>query len=92
MLCIKCGTDLPDDSRFCLSCGRRSGTVSVGGGAAAAVAPARIRAPEPKLSNPIWTVVGIVLLLALFGASCYVQKKPSSSLPQTPDDQVSQPE
>jgi zinc-ribbon domain len=47
MFCTKCGTDLPDDSRFCRSCGQTLGVFSTGGGAAAAVAPARIPAPVP---------------------------------------------
>jgi uncharacterized membrane protein YvbJ len=95
MFCAKCGTDLPDGSRFCRSCGQTLGVVSVGGGAAAAVAPARIPAPEPKSSNATWSVVGLVLLLALFGTSCYVlyaQWKTSSSLPQPPAEQITQPE
>ena len=46
MFCAKCGADLPNDSRFCRSCGQTLGVVSVGGGAAAAVAPARIPAQD----------------------------------------------
>jgi len=83
MFCAKCDADLPNDSRFCRSCGQTLGVVSVGGGAAAAVAPARIPAHEPKSSNAVWSVVGLVLLFALFGASLYalyVQWKTSSSL------------
>jgi hypothetical protein len=92
VLCTKCGTDLPDDSRSCPSCRQTLGVVSVGGGAAAAVAPARIPAPETKSSNAIWSVVGIVLLLALICASWYVREKTLSSLPQSQAEQVSQPE
>ncbi len=92
MFCAKCGTDLPDDSRLCPSCNQTLGVVSVGGGAAAAVAPARIPAPKPKSSNAIWSVLGIVLLLALFCASWYVREKFSNSLPQSQAEQVSQPE
>ena len=98
MVCTKCGADLPDDSRFCGSCRQTLGVVSVGGGAAAAVAPARIPAPEPefssepKSSNAIWSVFGLVLLLALFCASWYVQAKASSRLPQQPAGQVTQPD
>jgi hypothetical protein len=91
MFCAKCGADLPNDSRFCRSCGQTLGAVSVGGGAAAAVAPARIPAHEPKSSNAILSVVGLVLLFALFGASCYevyVQWKTSSSLPQSRAERV----
>ena len=103
MLCTKSGSDLPDDSRFRRSCGQTLGVVSVGGGAAA-VAPTRIPAPEPKPSselkpspepksrNVIWSVAGVVLLLALFAASWYVQWKNSNSLPQSQAEQVTQPE
>jgi len=103
MLCTKSGSDLPDDSRFRRSCGQTLGVVSVGGGAAA-VAPTRIPEPEPKPSselkpspepksrNVIWSVAGVVLLLALFAASWYVQWKNSNSLPQSQAEQVTQPE
>jgi zinc-ribbon domain len=53
MFCTKCGTDLPDDSRFCRSCGQTLGSVSTGGGAAAA--PARIATPaKPKNRFTYW--------------------------------------
>ena len=92
MVCTKCGVTLPGDSRFCGNCGQTMGVVSVGGGAAAAVAPARIPAPEPKSSNAIWSVIGIVLLLVLAAASWYVQSRAASSLPQSQQDQESQQE
>ncbi len=92
MFCAKCGTDLPDGSRFCRSCGQTLGVVSVGGGAAAAVAPARIPAPEPRSSNPIWSIIGLVLLLAVIATSWYVREKTLSSLPQPQAEQVTQPE
>ncbi len=90
MVCAKCGSDLPGDSHFCPGCGQILGVVSVGGGAAAAVAPARIPAPEPKSSPTVWSVVGVVLLLALLAASWYLQKRTSGRLPQA--EQVVQPE
>jgi len=92
MFCAKCGTGLPDGSRFCRSCGQTLGVVSVGGGAAAAVAPARIPAPEPKSSDAIWGVVGLVLLLALIATSWYVREKTLRSLPSATAEQVTQPE
>ena len=64
MFCSKCGCDLPDDSRLCRSCGQALGVVSIGGGAAAAVAPARIPAPEAKSGSTIRNMVGTMLLLA----------------------------
>lgn len=58
MFCSKCGTDIPEDSRFCRSCGQTVGVVSTGGGAAAA--PARIPkpAPQPKSKSVLKTVAG----------------------------------
>lgn len=78
MFCSKCGTDIPEDSRFCRSCGQTVGVVSTGGGAAAA--PARIPkpAPQPKAKFVLGTVArdfvlgimaGVVLLAVLFGVS-----------------------
>jgi hypothetical protein len=66
VFCTKCGTDLPDDSRFCRSCGQTLGVVSTGGGAAAAVAPARIPLPKPKRGLHIGIKVGALALLAGF--------------------------
>jgi hypothetical protein len=68
MFCMKCGTDLPDDSRFCRSCGQMQGVVSTGGGAAAAMAPAQT--PERKKSTlrspKRWAI--FLALIALTGA------------------------
>jgi predicted amidophosphoribosyltransferase len=64
VFCSKCGIDLTDDTRFCRGCGKTLDVVSIGGGAAAAVAPARIPAPEPKSANAIRNMVGTMLLLA----------------------------
>jgi hypothetical protein len=71
VFCTKCGTDLPNDSRFCRSCGQTLGVVSTGGGAAAAVAPARIapaRIPlsERKSGLHMGIKVGALALLAGF--------------------------
>jgi hypothetical protein len=90
MFCSKCGTDLPADSRFCRSCGQTLGVVSTGGGAAAAVAPARIPAPAPKRGLPIWTVVGLVLL-AVLGTVWYIQNANSKLSPQVHAAQTPQP-
>jgi hypothetical protein len=94
MTCIKCGIDLPYDSRFCFSCGQTLGAVSVGGGAAAALAPARIQ--EPKVSEPhadraIRSGFGILLLAVLFGAAWYVESLYSYS-PKVEGNPVAQPE
>jgi hypothetical protein len=63
MFCSKCGTDLPDDSRFCRSCGQTLGAVSTGGGAAAA--PARIPAQETKSASANWWMLPIIVLTVL---------------------------
>lgn len=69
MICAKCGIDLPDHLRICRGCGQTLGVVSVGRGVAAAVAPARIPAPEAKSGNAksgnaMMRAVGLLLLLA----------------------------
>jgi hypothetical protein len=83
MFCSQCGTDIPEESRFCRSCGQTLGSVSTGGGAAAAAAPARIPAPvpEPKSKFTTWTVAGLALLLVL-GAVWHVQNTTTKPLPQ----------
>ncbi|MGD1024598.1 MAG: hypothetical protein ABR880_17565 [Candidatus Sulfotelmatobacter sp.] len=96
MTCTKCGIDLPYDSRFCFSCGQTLGVVSVGGGAAAALAPyptpAPIQAPEPHVNHAIRSGLGILLLVVLFGAAWYAQAHSSNSLPKVDGAQVTQPE
>ncbi len=96
MTCTKCGIDLPYDSRFCFSCGQVLGVVSVGGGAAAALAPApipaAIQAPGPHANHAIRSGLGILLLAVLFGAAWYVQAHSSNSLPKVDGAQVTQPE
>ncbi len=69
MFCSKCGTETPDDSEFCRKCGKALGVVSTGGGAAAAMAPARIAEPEPKRSSrssriPLFLLIVLVMGLA----------------------------
>jgi hypothetical protein len=90
MFCSQCGTDLPKDSRFCRSCGQTLGVVSTGGGAAAAVAPARIPEPKPKRSLPIWTVVGLVLL-GVLGTVWFIQNASPKPLQQARAAQTPQP-
>lgn len=94
MTCTKCGIDLPYDSRFCFSCGQALGVVSVGGGAAAALAPARIeepKVPELRAKLAIRGGLAILLLAVLFGAAWYVQSHYSNS-PKGDGNLVAQPE
>lgn len=66
MFCSKCGTDLPDDSRFCRSCGQTLGVVSTGGGAAAAFAPARtIEREEEHSRSAIWWALPVALIVVV---------------------------
>jgi hypothetical protein len=65
MFCAQCGTNVADDSRFCRSCGKTLGVVSTGGGAAAAVAPARVQEPETKTASANWWMLPIIVLAVL---------------------------
>ena len=74
MFCSKCGTDHPDDSQFCRKCGQTLAVVISTNGAAAAVAPARTKAPVSKaykvgrflrIALPL---LPMLLALALVGA------------------------
>jgi hypothetical protein len=72
MFCTQCRTELPDDSRFCRSCGQTIGVVSTGGGAPAAVAPARIQAPEPTPKRGRHTAIKVVVLIFLVGVLWFI--------------------
>lgn len=91
MFCSKCGTDIPEDSRFCRSCGQTLGTVSTGGGAAAA--PARIPAPEPapKRSLPVGVGVGLLLVGAL-GMAWFIQSRNREPLPLPQSSYAARPQ
>ncbi len=67
MFCAKCGSNLPDSSQFCLKCGSAIGAVSAGGGAATAVAPAKI-APIPRRKGVRTSYVAALLLVMVFSA------------------------
>jgi hypothetical protein len=58
MFCIRCGTDLPDDSQFCRKCGQ----AQTGGTTAAAVAPV---AAGRRRSLAIWLFIIVVLVVAI---------------------------
>ncbi len=45
--CVKCGTSLPDDAKFCSKCG-----ATVGGGGAPAAAPAAAPTDRAPLAAP----------------------------------------
>jgi hypothetical protein len=72
MFCLHCGSEVPDESKFCRKCGQ-SQSVSTSGGAAAAVAPARVATPAPvtatrKPGRFIGArLVPLLVLLALVG-------------------------
>jgi hypothetical protein len=74
MFCSQCGTDHSDDSQFCRKCGRSLAVATTGGGAAAAVAPARTKTPVSrayKVGRSLRTgmpFLPMLLALALVGA------------------------
>jgi hypothetical protein len=69
MFCSQCGTDLLDDSQFCRKCGQSLSVAATSGGAAAAVAPARIATPVPTTTNSrtghtiAMRLIGVLLFL-----------------------------
>lgn len=68
MFCSKCGVDLPEDSQFCRKCGQAQSVAPTSAGAAAAVAPARIRvATLPPKNNTAKWVLGLLALLFICG-------------------------
>lgn len=74
MFCPKCGSEQQTDSQFCRKCGTAQSVASVGGGAAAAVAPARIRESAAVVSQSSagkWTV-GFLAVLVGCGLAWYM--------------------
>ncbi len=97
MFCTQCGTNLPNDSQFCRSCGKTQGAVSAGGGTAAAPAPAPIPAPlaaAPARKSKVTVLLAIlgVLLFLIWRAvgtdNVRTVVSTAARLPVTLDDQV----
>lgn len=66
MFCLHCGTDIPDVAQFCRKCGQSQIVASPSGGAAAAVAPARVaEAPAARVAVPRSRLSRIPLFLAV---------------------------
>jgi len=67
MFCLRCGTEVPDESQFCRKCGQAQSVTS--SGAAAAVGPARTPATqptaEPNAKSNRATISLIVLMLVI---------------------------
>jgi len=73
MFCTKCGTELPDDSQFCRKCGQQlSSTATTLSGAA--VAPAPLVEPKQRRSALPWILVGVLILLGIWGVVALVDK------------------
>ncbi len=91
MLCSSCGVDLPNGSQFCRYCGRTQRVASTSGGAAAAVAPARIPtpvvAPQPKRGVAAWILGSLLLLLVVVWP---IQQANRSSVPPPASQQSQQ--
>ncbi len=89
MFCLKCGNQLPDNSQFCQKCGASQTVASVGSGAAAAVAPARVQAtpvteaPKAKSGRTIPIILGAVLLVVVCWAIYSIGVRHSASAPES---------
>ena len=80
MFCPQCGTEVPEDARFCMKCGHVLGAVAPAPAAAPAPAPAVVPAPvaETKSSGPNKWGLKLVGLLVLIGLVWIVAKAVSS--------------
>jgi hypothetical protein len=74
MFCPKCGNDIGDDSQFCRKCGSAASVVSTSSGAAAGVAPARVRTEEVPPQQKRNVVIWILAVVFLFLAAMWVQQ------------------
>lgn len=96
MFCLHCGTDIPDGSQFCRKCGQSQTVASTPGGAAAAVAPARIpttpipSAPKAK-ANSNRSVITLIVLLGVLVAGWFAVKHGSNG-PIPPPSYQTQPQ
>src|SRR5713226_1653357 len=91
MFCPKCGTDIGDDSQFCRKCGSAASVTSTSSGAAAAVAPARVRteevAPQQKRTVAIWIFTAMALFLAVVWMQQYASRRASAAQQQAVQSQ-----
>jgi hypothetical protein len=91
MYCHKCGMEQPNESQFCRNCGVSQSVASTSGGAAAAVAPARIPATAPQVQGSS-TLLKVICGLPLFILICWIVWQSSlhafgghlTAAPQTP--------
>ena len=77
MFCRKCGTQVPEDSHFCVKCGQATSVATSTGGAAAAVAPARIvtpAAPRPAVASRKFGRFIVPLLVLVVLVWIYLQQ------------------
>lgn len=68
MFCLRCGNEIPDESRFCFRCGTSVEIRHTGGAQPAAAAPpppaalGAAQTPAKKVSPIVWLIVGIMYL------------------------------
>src|SRR5262249_31048395 len=64
MFCPQCGKEIPDESRFCLTCGVALSARSMSVAQTAATEQRRVRVPA-TVSPLVWVIIGIVSFFAV---------------------------
>lgn len=67
--CSKCGATLPDDSQFCLKCGKPVASAPKDTAVVETLPPATVRKPQPKSRMMLWVLLAILVGVILWAAT-----------------------